>query len=55
MERIPETEAISEMGDARRFNDSMSGNRFRRQEYRRLARKAVALGVAPGGNFLTYG
>jgi ubiquinone/menaquinone biosynthesis C-methylase UbiE len=55
MERIPESEAIAEMADARRFNEFMGGNRFRQQEYRRLAREAVALGVSPGGTVLDVG
>jgi ubiquinone/menaquinone biosynthesis C-methylase UbiE len=55
MERIPESEAIAEMADVRRFNEFMGGNRFRQQEYRRLAREAVALGVPPGGKVLDVG
>jgi ubiquinone/menaquinone biosynthesis C-methylase UbiE len=55
MERIPESEAIAEMADARRFNEFMGGNRFRRQEYRQLAREAVGLGVSPGGKVLDIG
>jgi ubiquinone/menaquinone biosynthesis C-methylase UbiE len=55
MERVPESEAIAELADARRFNDFMGGNRFRQQEYRRLARQAVALGVPPGGKALDLG
>ena len=55
MERIPESEAIAEMADARRFNEFMGGNRFRQQEYRRLACEAVALGVPPGGKVLDVG
>lgn len=55
MERMPESEAIAEMTDARRFNEFMGGNRFRQQEYRRLAREAVALGVPPGGKVLDIG
>ena len=43
------------MADARRFNEFMGGNRFRRLEYRRLARQAVALGVPPGGKALDLG
>ena len=41
MERIPESEAIDELADARRFNEFMGSNRFRQQEYRRLAREAA--------------
>jgi ubiquinone/menaquinone biosynthesis C-methylase UbiE len=55
MERIPESEAIAEMADARCFNEFMGGNRFRQQEYRRLAREAVTLGVPPGGKVLDIG
>ena len=55
MERIPESEAIAEQADARRFSEFMGGNRFRQQEYRRLAREAVALGVPPGGKVLDVG
>ena len=55
MERTPESEAIAEMADARRFNEFMRGNRFRQQEYRRLARGAVALGVPPGATVLDAG
>jgi ubiquinone/menaquinone biosynthesis C-methylase UbiE len=55
MERIPESEAIAEQADARRFSEFMGGNRFRQQEYRRLAREAVALGVPPGGKALDVG
>jgi ubiquinone/menaquinone biosynthesis C-methylase UbiE len=55
MERIPESEAIAEMADARRFNEFMGGNRFRQQEYQRLAREAVALGVPPRGKVLDVG
>jgi ubiquinone/menaquinone biosynthesis C-methylase UbiE len=55
MERVPESEAIAEMVDARRFNEFMGGNRFRQQEYRRLACEAVALGVPSGGKVLDVG
>lgn len=55
MERIPESEAITEIVDARRFNEFMGGNRFRQHEYRRLAQEAVALGVPPGGKVLDVG
>jgi hypothetical protein len=47
MERIPESEAIAEMADARRFGEFVGDDRFRQQGYRRLAREAVALGVPP--------
>lgn len=55
MERVAESEAIAEMADARRFNEFMGGNRFRQEDYRRLAREAVALGVPPGGRVLDVG
>ena len=55
MYRTPESEAIAEMADARRFNEFMGGNRFRQQEYRRLAREAVALGVSSGAKVLDVG
>jgi len=55
MERLPETETTDEMAEARRFNEFMGSNRFRQQEYRRLAREAVALGVPPGGKVLDAG
>ena len=55
MERVPESEAIAEMADARRFNEFMGGSRFRQQEYRRLARQAVELGVPSGGKVLDVG
>jgi ubiquinone/menaquinone biosynthesis C-methylase UbiE len=55
MERIPESEAIVEKADARRFNEFMAGNRFRQREYRQLACEAVALGVPPGGKVLDIG
>jgi ubiquinone/menaquinone biosynthesis C-methylase UbiE len=55
MERIPESETIAEVTDARRFNEFMGSNRFRQQEYRRLAREAVALGVPPRGKVLDVG
>jgi ubiquinone/menaquinone biosynthesis C-methylase UbiE len=55
MERVPESEAIDELADARRFNEFMGGNRFRQQEYRQLARDAVSLGVPPRGKVLDVG
>jgi ubiquinone/menaquinone biosynthesis C-methylase UbiE len=55
VERVPESEAIAEMADARRFNEFMGGNRFRQQEYRHLARQAVELGVPAGGKVLDVG
>jgi ubiquinone/menaquinone biosynthesis C-methylase UbiE len=55
VERIAEGEAIAEMADARRFNEFMGRNRFRQEDYRRLARQAVALGMPPGGSVLDVG
>ena len=55
MERIPESEAIAEPVDARRFNEVMSSNRFRQADYRRLACRAVELGTPPGGKVLDMG
>jgi ubiquinone/menaquinone biosynthesis C-methylase UbiE len=55
MERIPESEAIAEMTDARRFSDVMGSNRFRRAGYRQLARRAVDMGIPRGGRVLDMG
>jgi ubiquinone/menaquinone biosynthesis C-methylase UbiE len=55
MERIPESEAIAEPVDARRFNEVMSNNRFRQADYRRLAQRAVDLGIPQGGKVLDMG
>jgi len=55
MKRIPESEAISEMADARRFNEFMGSNRFRQQEYRELAQRIAALGIPDGGKVLDVG
>jgi ubiquinone/menaquinone biosynthesis C-methylase UbiE len=55
MKRIPESEAISEMADARRFNEFMGSNRFRQQEYRELAQRVAALGIPDGGKVLDVG
>jgi ubiquinone/menaquinone biosynthesis C-methylase UbiE len=55
MERIPESEAIAEPVDARRFSEVMGSNRFRQADYRRLARRAVDLGIPPGGKVLDMG
>jgi ubiquinone/menaquinone biosynthesis C-methylase UbiE len=55
MERIPESEAIAEPVDARRFSEVMSNNRFRQADYRRLARRAVDLGTPPRGKVLDIG
>jgi ubiquinone/menaquinone biosynthesis C-methylase UbiE len=55
MERIPESESIAEMADARRFSEMMGGNRLRQYEYRRLALEAVDMGIPPGGKVLDVG
>ncbi len=55
MKRIPESEAISEMADARRFNEFMGSNRFRQREYGELAQRLAALGVPDGGKVLDVG
>jgi ubiquinone/menaquinone biosynthesis C-methylase UbiE len=55
MERIPESEAIAEPVDARRFSEVMGSNRFRQANYRGLAQQAVALGTPPGGKVLDMG
>ena len=55
MERKPESEAIAEMAEARRFNEVMRRNRFRQEDYQRLARLAVDMGVPPGGKVLDMG
>jgi ubiquinone/menaquinone biosynthesis C-methylase UbiE len=55
MERIPESEAIAEPVDARRFNEAMGSNRIRQADYRRLARRAVDIGIPPGGKVLDMG
>jgi ubiquinone/menaquinone biosynthesis C-methylase UbiE len=55
MERVPESEAIAEMTDARRFNEVMGRNRFRQEGIRQLAREAVGMGIPPGGKVLDMG
>jgi ubiquinone/menaquinone biosynthesis C-methylase UbiE len=55
MGRIPESEAIAESVDARRFNEVMGSNRFRQANYQRLARRAVDVGIPPGGKVLDMG
>jgi cyclopropane fatty-acyl-phospholipid synthase-like methyltransferase len=55
VERVPESEAIAEPVDARRFNEVMGENRFRQADYRRLACRAVGLGIPPGGKVLDMG
>jgi ubiquinone/menaquinone biosynthesis C-methylase UbiE len=54
MERLPESEAIAEMADARRYSQAMR-NRLVQHEYRRLAREVVKMGVPPGGKVLDVG
>lgn len=55
MERIPETEAISEMANARQFAEVMGSNRFRLESYQRLAREAVEMGIPYKGKVLDMG
>lgn len=55
MNRIPESEAISEMADARRFNEFMGSNRFRQREYRELAQRVAVMGIPDGGKVLDVG
>lgn len=55
MKRIPESESISEMADARRFNEFMGGNHFRQHEYRELAQRVAAMGIPDGGKVLDVG
>ncbi len=54
MERVPESEAIAELKDARRYSAVM-GRGLVQHEYRHLARHAVALGVPQGGRVLDVG
>jgi ubiquinone/menaquinone biosynthesis C-methylase UbiE len=55
MKRTPENEAIAKIQDARHFNEMMTNNRFRQQEYWRLANEVVEMGVPPGGKVLDIG
>jgi ubiquinone/menaquinone biosynthesis C-methylase UbiE len=55
MKRIPEDEAIAEPVDVRRFNEVMGSNRFRQADYRRLACRAVDMGIPSGGKVLDMG
>jgi ubiquinone/menaquinone biosynthesis C-methylase UbiE len=55
MGRIPESEAIAEPVDARRFSEVMGSNRFRQADYRRLARRAVGLTTPLEGKVLDIG
>jgi ubiquinone/menaquinone biosynthesis C-methylase UbiE len=55
VERIPESEAIAEPVDVRRFNKVMGSNRFRMEGYQQLARRAVELGIPAGGKVLDVG
>lgn len=55
MKRIPESEAIAKMTDARRFSKVMASNRFRQADYRRMAQRAVNLGLPPGAKVLDMG
>jgi ubiquinone/menaquinone biosynthesis C-methylase UbiE len=55
MERVPESEAIAQATDARRFSQVMGSSRIRQAGYRELARRAVDLGVPQGGKVLDMG
>ncbi len=55
MKRIPESEAISKMADARRFNEFMGSNRFRQHEYRELAQRIAGMGIPDSGKVLDVG
>jgi ubiquinone/menaquinone biosynthesis C-methylase UbiE len=54
MERVPESEAIAELEDARRYSAVM-GRGLVQYEYRHLARQAAALGVPGSGRVLDVG
>lgn len=54
MERIPESEAIAEAEDARRYNQVMS-SWLVQHEYRRLASQVVEMGIPAGGKVLDVG
>jgi len=54
MERVPESEAIAAMADARRYSQVMS-RWLVRHEYRGLAREVVGMGVPPRGQVLDVG
>ncbi|MBN1582375.1 MAG: class I SAM-dependent methyltransferase [Anaerolineae bacterium] len=55
VKRIPESQAIAQMTDARQFSEVMGNNRIRQAGYRQLARQAVDLGVPEGGMVLDMG
>jgi ubiquinone/menaquinone biosynthesis C-methylase UbiE len=54
MERVPEGEAITEVEDARRYNQVMS-NWLVQHEYRNLASQVVEMGVPAEGEVLDIG
>jgi ubiquinone/menaquinone biosynthesis C-methylase UbiE len=54
MERVPESEAIAEMNDARRYSQVMNGW-LAQHEYRELAQEVMSMGVPPGGKVLDLG
>jgi len=54
MERVPESEAIAEMNDARRYSQVMNGWLVQ-HEYRGLAQEVTSMGVPPGGKVLDLG
>jgi ubiquinone/menaquinone biosynthesis C-methylase UbiE len=54
MDRIPESEAIARLADARRYSQVMSKGLVQ-HEYRRLAQDVVNIGVPPEGQVLDIG
>jgi ubiquinone/menaquinone biosynthesis C-methylase UbiE len=54
MDRIPESEAIARLADARRYSQVMSKGLVQ-YEYRRLAQDVVNIGVPPEGQVLDIG
>ena len=54
MTRLPETEAIAQVEDARRFNTVMGKGAIQR-EYQALARRVLAMGLLQGGKILDVG
>jgi len=54
MNRIPESESIADLKDARRFNEVM-GKGLVQDEYRRLAVEVMNMGIPNGGRVLDLG
>jgi ubiquinone/menaquinone biosynthesis C-methylase UbiE len=54
MKRMPESEAIAEMADARQYSEQMS-NRLVQHEYLKLAQDAAQMGIPAGGKVLDVG